>query len=239
MLEIQGIAAAYGGLLALSEVTLAVAPGEVVALVGSNGAGKTTLLRCVAGLLRPRAGVVRWEGGSLQGLLAHQIVERGITLVPEGRRLFTRMTVEENLELGAFIPRAARVREASLGRVYAIFPRLRERRMQLAGALSGGEQQMAAIGRALMAGPRLLRLDEPSLGLAPRVVETIFQVLGAISRAGVAILLVEQNVQAALHQAHRGYLLEGGRIVGTGSGAELLTDPDVRRAYLGPLALTS
>ena len=237
MLEVRRIEAAHGGLRALSDVTLSVASGEIVALVGSNGAGKSTLLRCIAGLHRPRAGLIRWDGEELGGLLAHRIVERGIALVPEGRRLFGRMTVEENLELGAFAPRAAAVRQASRESVYRIFPRLAERRRQLAGALSGGEQQMVAIGRALMARPRLLMLDEPSLGLAPRVVEAIFGILGEISASGVAILLVEQNVQAALTLAHRAYLLEGGRVTGEGRGAELLGDPAVRRAYLGPLSV--
>ena len=237
MLEVRGVEAAYGGLLALADVTLTVEPGEVVALVGSNGAGKTTLLRVVAGLLRPRAGLIRWDDQPLYGLLAHQIVERGIALVPEGRRLFTRMTVEENLELGAFTPRAGAERRSTLDTVYRIFPRLLERRRQLAGSLSGGEQQMVAIGRALMTRPRLLMLDEPSLGLAPRLLEAIFEVLGEISRGGVSILLVEQNVQAALGLAHRGYVLESGRITGQGSGAALLRDPHVRRAYLGPLAV--
>ncbi len=237
MLEVQGIEAAYGGLRALSGVTLTVGSGEVVALVGSNGAGKTTLLRCVAGLLRPRAGRIRWAGADLGGVLAHEIVARGIALVPEGRRLFTRMTVEENLELGAFTRRAALGRRARLTSVYRLFPRLAERRRQLAGALSGGEQQMVAIGRALMTEPALLMLDEPSLGLAPQVVEAICRGLEAISRTGVSILLVEQNVQAALGLAHRAYVLEGGRVVGEGRGAELLDDPGMRRAYLGPLSL--
>jgi branched-chain amino acid transport system ATP-binding protein len=237
VLEVEGVDAAYGGLAALSAVTLTVGTGEVVALLGSNGAGKTTLLRVIAGLHPSRAGRIRWAGEALGGLLAHVIVARGVALVPEGRRLFTRMTVEENLELGAFTPRAAADRRASLAGVYEIFPRLAERRRQLAGALSGGEQQMVAIGRALMTRPALLMLDEPSLGLAPQVVEAIFRVLATISGTGVAILLVEQNVQAALGLAGRAYLLEGGRIVGEGGRAALLADPAVRRAYLGPLAL--
>ncbi|MBI3454986.1 MAG: ABC transporter ATP-binding protein [Candidatus Rokubacteria bacterium] len=237
MLEVEGVEAAYGGLRALSGVTLAVASGEIVALVGSNGAGKTTLLRCIAGLHRPRAGRVLWEGAVLTGTRADAIVARGIALVPEGRRLFSRMTVEENLELGAFSPRAGRERRATLEQVYAIFPHLRERRRQFAGALSGGEQQMVAIGRALMTRPRLLMLDEPSLGLAPRVVESILGVLDEVRRGGVAILLVEQNVQAALGRAARAYILEGGRVTREGPGPALLDDPEVRRAYLGPLAV--
>jgi branched-chain amino acid transport system ATP-binding protein len=237
VLEVEGLDAAYGELRALAGVSLRVGPGEIVALVGSNGAGKTTLLRCVAGLVRPRAGRIRWDGADLGGVLAHRVVERGIAMVPEGRRLFGRMSVEENLRLGAFAPRALREMAATLEAVYATFPRLRERRRQLAGSLSGGEQQMVAIGRALMSRPRLLMLDEPSLGLAPRVVEAIFGVFAAINRAGVAVFLVEQNVRAALALAHRAYLLEHGQVMGEGAAAALLEDPQVRQAYLGPLAV--
>ncbi|MGH7267764.1 MAG: ABC transporter ATP-binding protein [Candidatus Rokuibacteriota bacterium] len=237
MLEVRDLEAGYGGLRALFGVGLTVQTGEIVALVGGNGAGKTTLLRCVSGLLRPRAGSIRWEGRDLARVLPHEIVERGVAMVPEGRRLFARMTVEENLDLGAFSPRATAARARSLEWVYGIFPRLRERRKQVAGALSGGEQQMVAIGRALMTRPALLMLDEPSLGLAPRVVEAIFQVVAEINRAGVSIFVVEQNVQAVLALAQRGYLLEGGRVVREGAGPALLADPDVRRAYLGPLSV--
>jgi len=236
VLEVRAVEAAYGPFLALSGVTLTARPGEIVALLGPNGAGKTTLIRCITGLLRPRAGAIRWEGAPLAGVPAHAIVERGIAVVPEGRRLFGAMTVEENLELGAFAPRARARRAARLEHVYTIFPVLRERRRQVARALSGGQQQMVAIGRALMAGPTLLILDEPSLGLAPRLVESIFDVLREINRSGVSILLVEQNVQAALTLSHRAYLLEAGRVAGEGSAAVLLEDPRVRRAYLGPLA---
>jgi branched-chain amino acid transport system ATP-binding protein len=236
VLEIESIEASYGPFLVLSGVTLAVRPGEIVALLGPNGAGKTTLIRCIAGLLRPRAGAIRWEGRSLGDAPAHTIVERGVAVVPEGRRLFGAMTVEENLALGAFAPRARRDEAARLERVYAIFPVLRERRGQAVRALSGGQQQMVAIGRALMADPRLLVLDEPSLGLAPRIVESIFAVLREINRAGVSILLVEQNVHAALALAHRGYILESGRVATEGQGSALMNDPHVRRAYLGPLA---
>jgi branched-chain amino acid transport system ATP-binding protein len=237
LLEVEDLHAAYGELRALSGVTLRVTHGEIVALVGSNGAGKTTLLRVVAGLVPRRAGRVRWDGVDLDPVPAHRRVEQGIAMVPEGRRLFGRMTVEENLRLGAFTPRAGAAAPETLERVYATFPRLAERRRQHAGSLSGGEQQMVAIGRALMTRPRLLMLDEPSLGLAPRVVESIFRVFGEIHRSGVAIFLVEQNVRAALALARRGYVLEHGRIAGEGTGAELLTDPQVRRAYLGPLAV--
>ena len=236
MLEVEGLEASYGPFLVLSGVTLAVRPGEIVALLGPNGTGKTTLIRCITGLLRPRAGVIRWEGRALGDAPAHTLVERGVAVVPEGRRLFGAMSVEENLALGAFAPRARRGEAARLERVYAIFPVLRERRGQVVRALSGGQQQMVAIGRALMADPRLLVLDEPSLGLAPRIVESIFAVLREINRGGVSILLVEQNVHAALALAHRGYILESGRVATEGQGSALINDPHVRRAYLGPLA---
>jgi len=239
LLDVEGVAASYGPFLALSDVTLSLHAGEIVALLGSNGAGKSTLIRCISGLLRPRAGDIRWDGASLVGIPAHAIVERGIALVPEGRRLFPTMTVEEHLDLGAFAPRARAERARSLDEVHAIFPVLRERRRQLVSSLSGGQQQMVAIGRALMAAPRLLILDEPSLGLAPRVVESILGVLGDINRRGVSILLVEQNVHAALGLAHRAYILESGRVAGEGTGRALLDDPHVRRAYLGPLAARS
>jgi branched-chain amino acid transport system ATP-binding protein len=236
---VRDLDASYGELRALDGVAVDVGTDEIVALVGSNGAGKTTLLRCIAGLTRPRAGQVRWQGENLTGIPPHRVVERGVTMVPEGRRLFGHMTVEENLGLGAFSARARPDRHTTLGRIYEIFPRLAERRRQLAGALSGGEQQMVAIGRALMTRPRLLMLDEPSLGLAPRVVEAMLTVLADINRAGVGVFLVEQNVRAALGLAHRAYVLEHGRIVGQGRSAAILADPDVRRAYLGPLAVES
>ncbi len=237
MLEIRELEAGYGDVRALSAVTLSIAEGEIVALLGPNGAGKSTLLNCVAGLVRPWAGTIRWDGQDLRALDAHLVVERGVALVPEGRRLFGGMTVQDNLELGAFAPRAWRTRRAALERVYALFPVLAERRRTAVQALSGGQQQMVAVGRALMASPRLLMLDEPSLGLAPRLVAAILEALVAINRAGVAVFLVEQNVPAALSLAHRGYLLEGGRIVGEGSGAGLMANEHVRRAYLGPLAV--
>ena len=236
MLEIRDLRAAYGDLTALSGATLQVGAGEIVALVGPNGAGKSTLLQCVTGLLRPRSGSIRSEGRDVLALHPHQVVEHGLALVPEGRRLFGRMTVEENLALGAFGARARAQKQTSLERVYRLFPVLEERRRQLSRTLSGGKQQMVAIGRALMTSPRLLMLDEPSLGLAPRVVESIFETLGAINRAGVSVLLVEQNVGAALRLAQRAYVLETGRVVGEGSARALLDDPHVRRAYLGPLA---
>jgi branched-chain amino acid transport system ATP-binding protein len=238
MLEIQGLQASYGDVPVLQSVSVTVAPGEIVALLGPNGAGKSTLLGCVAGLVRPRAGVVRWEGQDLRTISPHRIVERGLVMVPEGRRLFGSMSVEDNLELGAFSPRARATRRQSLERVFALFPDLHARRRQTVRALSGGQQQMVAVARALMASPRLLMLDEPSLGIAPLLVRAILDALVEINRAGVAIFLVEQNVRAALGLAHRAYILEGGRIAGEGSGAALLQDTHVRRAYLGPLAVT-
>jgi branched-chain amino acid transport system ATP-binding protein len=236
VLEVQAVDAGYGEARALSGVSLSVGDREIVALLGPNGAGKSTLLNTVAGLVRPRAGTIRWEGLDLARVHAHDIVARGLVLVPEGRRLFVSMTVEENLELGAFTPRARARFAASLDRVYALFPVLRERRRQVVRALSGGQQQMVAVGRALMSAPRLLMLDEPSLGIAPRLVSAILDALADINRGGVGILVVEQNVPAALSLAHRAYVMEGGRIVRTGTGADLLQDPHVRQAYLGPLA---
>ena len=236
LLEGTGVSKSFGGLHVLRVVDFAVAEGEIVALIGPNGAGKSTLLRCVTGLLRPRSGSILWDGRDLRALHPHEIVEHGVALVPEGRRLFGRMTVEDNLALGAFSPHARAEKGASLDRVYDIFPVLSERRRQLSRTLSGGQQQMVAIGRALMTAPRLLMLDEPSLGLAPRVIESIFETLTTVNRSGVSVLLVEQNVRAALRLAHRAYILEGGRVAGEGVARDLLDDAHVRRAYLGPLA---
>jgi len=236
MLEVENLEVAYGPLMALQGVSLRIDPGEIVALVGPNGAGKSTLLKSIAGLLASRAGVMRWEGKNITAKPPEQIVEWGIALVPEGRRLFGRMTVRENLELGAFTKRAQTERQAQLERVYTIFPRLLERERQIAGLLSGGEQQMLALGRALMGLPRLLLLDEPSLGLAPRVVESIFAILADLHREGMSLFIVEQNVHVVLALAQRAYILEGGRIVGEGEAQSLLQDDHVRAAYLGPLA---
>jgi branched-chain amino acid transport system ATP-binding protein len=237
VLEIRDLHAAHGDIRVLTGVTLSVGPGEIVALLGPNGAGKSTLLNTVAGLLRPRAGRITFDGHDLATVSPHLIVELGLALVPEGRRLFGGMTVAENLELGAFAPRARASQAAGLERVYALFPDLRERRRQLVRALSGGQQQMVAVGRALMSSPRLLMLDEPSLGIAPRLVRSIMDSLVEINRGGVAVFLVEQNVEAALSLAHRGYVLEAGRVAGQGRAGDLLRDPHVRQAYLGPLAV--
>jgi branched-chain amino acid transport system ATP-binding protein len=236
MLEVENLQVAYGELLALHGISLEVHPGEMVALVGPNGAGKTTLLKAISGLLAPRAGAIRWHNETISTASAQRIVERGIALVPEGRRLFSEMTVRENLELGAFTRRAQKQKNAQLGKIFTLFPRLFERQRQRSGSLSGGEQQMLALGRALMGLPRLLLLDEPSLGLAPRVVELIMSVLSELHRDGMSLLIVEQNVHAVLALAQRAYILEGGRIVSAGEARKLLDDDHVRTAYLGPLA---
>ncbi len=233
MLEVAGLQVAYGDATALWDVSLAVEESELVAVVGPNGSGKTTLINAIAGLLPARRGTLRFRGEDLTRLRAHEVSSRGIAIVPEGRRLFTGMTVEENLELGCYAPVARTARDARLERVYAIFPVLRARRRQAAGTLSGGEQQMAAIGRALMAGPRLLLLDEPSLGLAPTIVERVFEVIVELHRAGTAVLLVEQNVAKTLAVADRAYVLSEGRIVSAGPPARLLAEPEIRSAYLG------
>ena len=235
MLEIDGLDVAYDDLQVLWGVALRIGSGEIVALIGPNGAGKSTLLRTIAGLVRPRRGEVRFQGQPITRTRPHDLVGRGIALVPEGRRLFARMSVLENLELGAFTAGARARRNETLAWVYQIFPILRERRHQFAGSLSGGEQQMLAVGRSLMARPRLLLLDEPSWGLAPRVVEQILQVITEVNRRGVTILMVEQNVPAALGLAGRAYILETGRIVAEGPAAELLGQDHVRRSYLGLL----
>jgi branched-chain amino acid transport system ATP-binding protein len=233
MLEVKNVATDYGDVRALWDVSLDVASGEIVALIGPNGAGKTTLMHTIVGLLRPSAGTISFEGQPLHTLGPHTIVERGTILVPEGRHIFASMRVWENLEIGAFSPRARRERSETLRRVFDIFPILSERRDQVAGTLSGGQQQMLAIGRALMGLPRMLLLDEPSLGLAPLIVRDIFGVLRQINSQGVTILLVEQNARMALQLADRAYVLEQGRIAGSATGREMLADADVRRAYLG------
>jgi branched-chain amino acid transport system ATP-binding protein len=233
LLEAHHLAVGYGGAPAIVDVSVAVDAGEIVAVIGPNGAGKSTLVNCIAGLLRPQEGGLRFAGGDLAAIPAHRICSQGIALVPEGRRLFTGMSVEENLEIGAYRRAARRLQSQGLDQVYALFPMLRQRRQQLAGTLSGGQQQMVAIGRALMARPRLLLLDEPSLGLAPYVVEEVFDVVRAIHAEGIAILLVEQNVAQAMAIADRAYVLEEGRIVAAGVPAELLAQTRIQEAYLG------
>ena len=232
MLEVQDLHVSYGEIRALKGVSFVVAEGEVVTLLGNNGAGKTTTLRAISGLLTAQQGKVLFEGASLVGVASHAIVRRGVTHVPEGRRIFNRLSVLENLEMGAFTRADPGVPE-DIDRVFSIFPRLKERRAQVAGTLSGGEQQMLAIGRALMARPRLLLLDEPSMGLAPVLVEQIFETVQTINRQGVTILLVEQNAAMALSIAGRGYVLETGNTVLEGAARDLADNPDVRRAYLG------
>jgi len=233
LLEVAGIDALYGRVRALRGVTIDVDQGEVVALIGSNGAGKTTTLRTISGLMHPPSGSITFSGKDITRMPAHDIVGLGICQSPEGRRLFPRMQVIDNLRMGAFLRRDAPGIQKDMDRVFELFPRLKERTTQLAGTLSGGEQQMLAIGRALMSKPKLLMLDEPSLGLAPILVDTIFQIVREINGEGIPILLVEQNAHKALEVAHRAYVLETGSIVKAGSGKELLDSPDVQRAYLG------
>jgi branched-chain amino acid transport system ATP-binding protein len=233
MLDVEGINAGYKDMQALRGVSLRVAEGELVALVGPNGAGKTTTLKVISGLIKPTAGNVFLEGRPLSKEPPHRIVDLGISQVPEGGRVFTGLTVLENLELGAFGAKARNSKDDNLKRVFALFPRLEERQRQRAGTLSGGERQMLAIGRAMMSMPRILMLDEPSFGLAPILVEQIFRMITEINKQGVTVLLVEQNVRAALELTQRAYVIENGRIVGEGSGESLLSFESVRSAYLG------
>ena len=233
MLAVANLSAGYGSFQALFGVSLEVNAGESVAVIGPNGAGKTTLLRAISKLIEHGEGEVTMEGRSLRGVPAHEVIARGISQVPENRRLFARLTVQENLKMGAYLP-AARARYAErLEFVYSLFPRLKERRAQLAGTLSGGEQQMCAIGRALMSGPKLLLLDEPSAGLAPVVVQSIFELVKRICGEGFTVLIVEQNIRQVLKVVNRAYLLETGRIRSSGSSAELLASDEIRKAYLG------
>jgi branched-chain amino acid transport system ATP-binding protein len=233
VLTLESVAAGYGDLLAVRSMSLEVRAGECVALIGANGAGKTTTLRAIAGLVPLRAGRVLFDGRPLAGLDPGQIVARGLAHVPEGRQVFPSLTVLENLEMGARSRGARAARRGSLEEVFALFPRLAERQRQLAGTLSGGEQQMLAIGRGLMARPRLLLLDEPSLGLAPLAVRSILQIVETVNRRGTTILLVEQNVRRALGLCHRGYVVENGTVALAGSREELLRSDHVRQAYLG------
>ena len=232
ILKVSDINVYYGAIHAIKGVSFEVNPGEVVTLIGANGAGKSTTLQTVSGLLHSRTGSIEFLGENLMGVPAHKVVAKGLAQVPEGRRVFLQMTVEENLEMGAYT-RSGGAIDADLEKVYAYFPRLMERRRQIAGTLSGGEQQMLAMGRALMSRPKLLMLDEPSMGLAPILVEQIFKIIQTLHEAGTTILLVEQNAQAALSIADRGYVLETGKIVTSGTGTELLASPEIKKAYLG------
>ena len=235
LLEIRDLAVAYGGVQALWGVSAHVDEGSIVSLVGANGAGKTTLLKTIAGLNRPKAGGVFFEGKKLSGLSPEHVVNEGISLVPEGRRLFARLTVKENLELGAYASRARPTYKESLERAYTLFPILKTRRTQVAGSLSGGEQQMLAIARSMMSNPSILMLDEPSLGLSPLVVKVMFELIENLNRTGVTILLVEQNIYQALKISQHAYVMKTGKIALEGSGEQLLADPDVQNAYLGSL----
>lgn len=233
MLKLENIVAYYGELQALWGISLEVQEGELVALVGPNGAGKTTTLRVINGLLKPASGKIKFRDEDLLKKAAHQIVSLGISQVPEGGRTFSGLTVLENLELGSFVPKARKDKDQTLQSVYETFPRLEERKTQLAGTLSGGERQMLAIGRALMSKPSLLLLDEPSFGLAPILVDHMFEMISEINKQGVTVLLVEQNVRAALELAQRSYVIENGQIVGEGTGDDLLSFESIRAAYLG------
>ncbi len=233
MLELKGISAGYGSFQALFDVSIQVNAGEAVAVIGPNGAGKTTLLRVISRLIEPTAGELRMQGQDYRAMPAHDVTALGIAQVPEGRRLFPRLSVEDNLRMGAFIPQARSRFEERLDFVYSLFPRMKERRLQMAGTMSGGEQQMCAIGRALMSGPKLLLLDEPSAGLAPVVVQSIFGLMSTIRAQGYTVLIVEQNIQQVLKVVDRAYLLETGKVRSSGPAAELLASEDIRRAYLG------
>jgi branched-chain amino acid transport system ATP-binding protein len=233
MLELKSIDAGYGGFQALFAVAMDVKAGEAVAVIGSNGAGKTTLLRVISGLLAPTAGAMTMEGVDLVATAPHRIIETGIAHVPEGRRLFPRLSVEDNLRMGAFIPAARKRFAERLDYVYSLFPRLKERSAQLAGTMSGGEQQMCAIARTLMSGPKLVLLDEPSMGLAPVIVAQVFDLVKRIRSEGYTVLIVEQNVSQVLKVVDRAYLLEVGRIKAAGSASELAASDDIRKAYMG------
>lgn len=233
LLEMTGVGAHYGRIQALHEISLTVNEGEVVTLIGANGAGKTTTMRVVSGLRPLSSGSITFDGDDISALRADLRVVRGISQAPEGRGIFPGMTVMENLDMGAYTRRDRKELPAEFDRVFELFPRLAERRSQVGGTLSGGEQQMLAIGRALMAKPRLLLLDEPSMGLAPQFIAQIFRIISEINQQGVTVLLVEQNAQQALSRAHRAYVLESGRIVRSGTGADLLADPAIKDAYLG------
>ncbi|SRR5258706_3114931 len=233
MLKVTDLRVSYGGINAVKGVSFEVREHELVALIGCNGAGKSTILKALSGIVRPAGGRVEYAGNDVTGMPSYQLVRRGLALVPEGRGIFPRLTVEENLAMGAYARNDATQIRDDLERVFGLFDRLRQRSAQQAGTLSGGEQQMLAIGRALMSRPKLLLLDEPSMGLAPMMVERIFEVIRRISSEGVTLLLVEQNAKLALEASHRGYVLDGGKIILSDNVASLLTDPQVRLAYLG------
>jgi branched-chain amino acid transport system ATP-binding protein len=233
MLELREVSSGYGAIEALKGITLKVNQGEIVTLIGANGAGKTTTLRTITGLVKPRSGEIQFENQKLNGVPTHKVTAMGISMVPEGRAVFVNLTVIENLEMGAYLRNDKAGIRADLEKIFVLFPRLRERRKQAAGTLSGGEQQMLAMGRALMARPRLLLLDEPSLGLAPLIVHNIFQAIDEINQRGTTILLVEQNANAALKHSNRGYVLETGTIVMEGASKDLAADQRVKEAYLG------
>ena len=233
LLSLEGLQVSYGGIRAVKGVDLHVEQGEVVCLIGANGAGKTTTLKAITGLVPPAGGKILYEGDELSGRKVHDIARRGLALVPEGRGVFAQLTIEENLAMGAYARNDSKAVASDVERVFTLFPRLKERRKQTAGTLSGGEQQMLAIARALMSRPKLLLLDEPSMGLAPLMVEKIFDVVRTIASEGVTLLLVEQNARLALEISRRGYVLEGGLVTLTGEGRTLLHDPRIREAYLG------
>jgi branched-chain amino acid transport system ATP-binding protein len=233
LLALEGLQVAYGGIRAVKGVDLHVASGELVCLIGANGAGKTTTLRAITGLIHAAAGRILYDGADLAGQRVHEIARRGLALVPEGRGVFPQLTIEENLAMGAYSRSDAKAVAVDIERAFTLFPRLKERRAQTAGTLSGGEQQMLAIARAMMSRPRLLLLDEPSMGLAPLMVEKIFEVIRTIAAEGVTMLLVEQNARLALEVSHRGYVLEGGVVTIEGEAGSLLHDPRIREAYLG------
>ena len=233
MLKLQGVSASYGSVPAISDVSIEIGEGEAVGLLGANGAGKSTTLRVISGLVKPRSGNIIFAGTNLASLPPHRIPELGIAHVPEGRQVFPEMSVQENLEIGAYVPKAKAERAQTLELVYSIFPRLADRKRQFAGTMSGGEQQMLAVGRGLMLKPRLLMLDEPSLGLAPVMTDVTFEKIGEIHKMGTAILLVEQNVSRALSLVQRAYVLESGKVIMHGSSAELAGNKQVQAAYLG------